>query len=107
MRTTTTAALLAALTLSAPGAALAASEPEPVEQQLFDAWVGKYQDMTVDQLAKALRIPLTPSADPKLPFDVTEAEFYDDVADALKLSPAARAQLARDGVSFRASATSS
>jgi len=98
MRTTTTAALLAALTLSAPGAALAASEPEPVEQQLFDAWVGKYQDMTVDQLAKALRIPLTPSADPKLPFDVTEAEFYDDVADALKLSPAARAQLARDGV---------
>ncbi|TNF37943.1 MAG: DUF3160 domain-containing protein [Deltaproteobacteria bacterium] len=98
MRMTTTAALVAALTLSVPAGALAASAPEPVEQELFSSWVGKYQDMTVEQLAKALGVPLSPAADAKLPFDVKKAEFYDHVAKALGLTPAQRAQLQRDGV---------
>ena len=98
MRTLTTAALVTALALSGPSAALAAQAPEPIEQELFSSWVGKYQDLSVADLWKAVGLPATPAADPKLSFSPSKAEFYDRVVKTLNLSPAARAQLERDGV---------
>lgn len=83
---------LTALTTLTP----AAAEPEPIEAHLFDAWVGRYTDLTREQLFE--RHDIQPPSDAPLPFDVTRARFYPEVTHGLALDKAARAQLARDGV---------
>lgn len=84
---------LAALTFAAP--ALAAP-PEPIEHELFESWVGRYPDLTRQQLFE--KYGIADRKDDPLPFDVTRARFYREVTDGLKLGPDAKAQLARDGM---------
>jgi len=98
---TTTATLAALLTAVSPVVGHAAPEPAPLESELFDSWVERYQDMTVPALLQHLAIaPLKHAAAAKLPFSPARAEFYDRVAKALKLGAAARAQLEKSGVAL-------
>ncbi len=86
-------ALTALATLTAP--ALAAG-PEPIEHELFESWVGRYSDMTRQQLfaRHGVEAPSTR----RLPFDVSRAKFYREVVDGLSLDRAAQKTLARHGV---------
>lgn len=60
-----------------------ADGPEPVEQQIFDALLTKYQDMTYDQLAAGLAQRDYPD---QLDFDPTKASYFDRVKNELKLT---------------------
>ena len=85
----------------APLAAHAAPAPEPIEGELFDSWIGRYQDMTVADLLKHLAVPpLQTDAQAKLPFSPAKTEYYDRVVKALKLGPAAKAQLEKSGLAL-------
>ncbi|MCB9732379.1 MAG: DUF3160 domain-containing protein [Deltaproteobacteria bacterium] len=88
-------ALALALALGAAPVA-AQAEPDPVEAELFDSWVGRYTDLDTAGLWKHLGV--TDAADKPLSFSPAKARFHDLVAKKLGLSPAALAQLERDGV---------
>ncbi|MCC6624369.1 MAG: DUF3160 domain-containing protein [Deltaproteobacteria bacterium] len=90
------ALLTAALTATTP--LVAHATPEPIEQELFSSWVGRYQDMTAEQLLRHARIP-EPNRAP-LPFSPKKARFYDEVVKGLSLSSAARATLEAHGVAL-------
>ncbi len=75
-----------------------AAEPEPIEQELFDSWVGRYKDMTPAELLKHLAVP--PQNKSPLPFPAKSAKYYGDVVKALKLSPEAKALLDANGLAL-------
>lgn len=85
----------AATSLTTGGLA-APSAPASIEGELFDAWIGKYTDMTVKDLWKSLGIQDV--AAPKLSFSPAKAEFYDLVSSKLALSADAKSKLNRDGL---------
>ncbi|MHC4129433.1 MAG: DUF3160 domain-containing protein [Planctomycetota bacterium] len=88
---------LLAVTLVAAASAitpLRADGPEPVEQQIFDGLLTKYEDMTYDQLAASLakRDYLD-----QLSFDPTQASYFDRVEKELKLTAEELAIFKRNG----------
>ena len=84
---------LALLCLAPPALA---GPPEPIEHELFDAWIGRHPDLTRAQLFEQYGV--TAPSTKALPFDVSEAKFYREVVHGLSLDAEARAQLGRDGV---------
>ena len=71
--------LILAVTLVAAGSAIAPSRaegPKPVEQQIFDALLTKYENMTYDQLAASLQKRAYLD---QLSFDPTQASYFNRV----------------------------
>lgn len=91
----------ATMATAAPLASAHAASPveanEPVEGELFDSWIGKYTDMDITGLFAKLGLK-PPAAEGKLSFQPSQAKFYDIVTKALQLTPAARAQLEKEGL---------
>lgn len=97
--TLTLAALTCLATVTGPMTGQPAlASPDPIEHQLFDAWVGRYPDLTRSDLFEQLDIG--PSQDDKLSFDVKQARFYDEVVHGLSLDADAQALLATHGVAL-------
>lgn len=90
-------ASVAALT-SAASPIVHAAEPEPIEQELFESWVGRYKDMTPAELLKHLAV--SPQNKSPLPFPAKSAKYYGEVVKALKLSPEAKALLDSSGLAL-------
>ncbi len=88
---------LFAVTLVATVSAVTPSRadgPEPVEQQIFDALLTKYENMTYDQLAAGLAKRDYPE---QLSLDPTKASYFDRVKKELKLTAEELAIFERNG----------